>query len=247
MPSPRAPPAMSMSSMLCLGRRRLLAQQSPQRQKELRKASLEMAGLETAALVLGGDVLLLKSHPHPVALVKDPPGSYFPKRGPTLALPAGSNGPARLRRRRAGSRIQPRPAPWPPGSGCHRTPLDVGTPRRVSSSAAARTLSVATCPKTLASALARSSAARALTSLYSRCPPMTTPLGGLQQPWCVRRSEDRGAGHRTSATRRSPQARLIRSPRSAKDERTKRLLVTMMTAENATSPTTNQRARCVRC
>jgi hypothetical protein len=43
--------------------------------------------------------------------------------------------------------------------GCHRPPLGVGTPRRVSSSAAARTLSVATCAKALASSLARSSAA----------------------------------------------------------------------------------------
>ena len=59
--------------------------------------------------------------------------------------------------------------------GCHRPPLGVGTPRRVSSSAAARTLSAATCAKTLASSLARSSAAWALMSLRSRCPPRTTP------------------------------------------------------------------------
>jgi hypothetical protein len=42
------------------------------------------------------------------------PGSsrvLLPKSGPTPAVPAGSNGPARSKRRRAGSRRQPRPHP----------------------------------------------------------------------------------------------------------------------------------------
>jgi hypothetical protein len=101
----------------------------------------EFLGHHERNLTLSSRVLLSKKGPTP-ALRRgrtDPPGrnSAVPAHDASLALTLATC------------------------VGCHRPPLGVGTPRRVSSSAAARTLSVATCPKTLASSLARSSAARA--------------------------------------------------------------------------------------
>jgi hypothetical protein len=120
-----------------------------------------------------------------------PPGSYFGKRGAGVALPAGSNGPGRparalpaiarfeqLARRAADpqmlehSNLRLTRATC---VGCHRPPLGAGTPRRVSSSAAARTDSADTVSNALRSSLARSFAAWAFRSLCSRRPPNDTP------------------------------------------------------------------------
>ena len=50
-------------------------------------------------------------------LQPDPPGSYFPKRGPTPALPAGSNGPAWSKQPPCRLTTPASSAPWPPASG----------------------------------------------------------------------------------------------------------------------------------
>ena len=134
-------------------------------------------------------------------LQPDPPGSYFPKRG---TYPGAAGGVERTRL------VEAAAVPAHDASlvrtlatcvGCHRPPLGVGTPRRVSSSAAARTLSVATCAKNLASSLARSSAAWALNVTLLTTPTQNHAMG-VSGP--QRRALQRTRLSKSGATRGSP-------------------------------------------
>jgi hypothetical protein len=98
------------------------------------------------------------------------------KKGP---IPAGPGGLVTLLEAQAASRRLTRAT----CVACHRPPLGAGTPRRVNSSAAARTDSADTLSNTPRSSLARSSAAWAFTSLCSRRPPSGQAYRSARRPW----------------------------------------------------------------